>query len=104
MRSTRGAGILSAGYDGFRYSYDTLGNDRACEIIRATIAADIKLFLSLITELYHRILGTLTIECHYVLYTENTIDSALCENVNVLLLYSISPRFIILTCGFFYTN
>lgn len=50
MRSTRGAGILSAGCDGFRYSYDTLGNDFACEIIRVTIATDIKLFVSLIVE------------------------------------------------------
>jgi len=40
-------GILSARCDGFRYSYDTLGNVLACEIIRVTIAADINCFYHL---------------------------------------------------------
>lgn len=50
IRSTRGVGILSVGCDGLRYSYDTLGNDLAREIIRAMIAADIKQSLSLIID------------------------------------------------------
>lgn len=68
MRSTRGASILSAGCDGFRYSYDTLGNDFACEIIRVTIAADIKLFLSLIVKFESPNSQNIEyIECYYIL-------------------------------------
>jgi len=56
----QGTGILSARCDGFRYSYDTLGNVLACEIIRVTIAADINCF-------YHLSPNSWYIDCRMLL-------------------------------------